>query len=196
MMTRAETLYAWLWRIFEGRPFTVGEFEVTFPSPRPHQVLSELKLKGFVERVGRGAYRAVPPERWARGRASLTVQDVHRIVGEAAMPYAFTASSAVRVWTRGRYAAGSSHGYHPVEIAVRTRDARRWKAFLAARGLVGRDAERRGTAAGVEVVFYRRPSLTASRFDGVPVDPKARVLAYVRRNASVFAPAEGMIRDA
>ena len=195
-MTRAETLYAWLWRVFEGRAFTVGEFEVTFPSPRPHQALSELKLKGFVERTGRGSYRTVGPDAWARSRAALTVRDVERIVAEAGLPYAFTASSAVRIWTRGRYAAGSSHGYHPFEIAVRSRDARRWKESLAARGVVARDADARGTSAGVEVVLHRRPTLAASRFDGVPVDPKRVVLAYVRRHAIVFAPAEGMIRHA
>ncbi len=195
-MTRAETLYAWLLRVFESRAFTVGEFEVTFPSPRPHQALSELKLKGFVERTGRGSYRAVRPDTWARARAAVTVQAVHQIVAEAGMPYAFTASSAVRVWTRGRYAAGSSHGYHPVEIAVRARDARRWKESLAARGVVARDADARGTSAGVEVVLHRRPKIDASRFDGVPVDRKRLVLAYVRRHAIVFAPAEGMIRHA
>lgn len=195
-MTRAETLYAWLWRTFGERPFTVGQFEVTFPSPRPHRTLSDLKLRGFVERVGRGEYRTLAPERWARHRSSLTVEDVERALTEAPWPYAFTAASAVRVWTRGRYAAGSTPGYQAVDIAVRSKDVRRWKDFLSARGVVAREAKNRGTAAGVEVILHGRPNVAASRFDGVPVDPKPRVLAYVRRNASVFAPAEGMIRGA
>src|SRR5690349_15880898 len=139
-MTRAETLYAWLWRTFGARPFSVGEFEVTFPSPRPHRTLSDLKIKGFVERVGRGTYRTVPPARWAAERASLTLADVERTLAAAPWPYAFTASSAVRVWTRGRYTAGRTPGYQPVEIAVRARDARRWKDFLRAGGIAARDA--------------------------------------------------------
>jgi len=196
MMTRAETLYAWIWRTFGTRPFSIFDFELTFPAPRPHRTLSELKLRGYVERVGRGTYRAVPPERWVERRASLRPADAERALAEAPWPYCFTAETAVRIWTSGRYAAGSTPAYHALHVAVRARDVPRWKRFLAAAGIAAREAEIRGTGAGIEVILHRRRAIAASRVGGLPVDPKPRVLAFVRRNASIFAPAEEMIRRA
>ncbi len=195
-MTRVETLYAWLWRTFGARPFSVGEFEATFPSPRPHRTLSELKLRGFVERVGRGSYRVVAPERWAAARASLTVDAVERSLSKAPWPYAFTRGSAVRLWSAGRYTAGGTPGYHAVEVAVLRADVRRWKEFAATQGVVARLATSRGTAAGVEVLLHPRPKLQVSWFKGQPVEPKRQTLAFVRRNAAVFGPAEEMVARA
>jgi hypothetical protein len=170
----------------------VGEFEVSFPTPRPYHTLSELKLKGFVERVGRGRYRAVAPDAWAERKAEGAA-DVERALEASSWPFAFTASSAVHAWTGGRYSAGSTAAYRPVEIAVRASDVPAWRRYLSTRGVGFRKADERRTSAGAEVVLHRRKKLEVAHVDGMPVETREWVVAYIRRHPSIFGPAEELV---
>ena len=194
-MTRSEKLYAWLWRSFRDRPFTVAEFEATIPSSRSYKVLSELKVNGFLERTGRGQYRAVDPSRRVEQQL-LDAATVGRALLTAPWPFAFTGASAVQAWTHDRYFAGGTRGYQPIDIEVRERDIRRWQAFLRLRGVESRRPHDSGTSAGAVVTLHGVPEVRRAWVDGKPVIARRRVLAYIRRNRYSFEPATELMADA
>jgi len=132
-MARPSRPYPWLLRAFGDHPFTVRRFEATFPASRAYRTLSELRVGGYAERVGRATYRARPPHEWlAAGTTQVT--EVEAALSSAELEFAFDGPTAVALWTSGRYLASSAAGFQPPHIVVRKKEAARWVSFLRSRG--------------------------------------------------------------
>jgi hypothetical protein len=100
-MDRYTELYAWMWKTFEGEEFSIDQFRSTFPTSQAPKVIHDLVKKGYLERTGRGKYRARKPEEFIEHITEA--ESAHDILEASGKDYAFCEDTAVSIWTDGYY---------------------------------------------------------------------------------------------
>lgn len=181
---------------FGGRPFTPREaaYVLGLDESSASATLRRLKLEGRLERVARGRYRVADPEREvhvARKRRTLRREEILR----APFRIALDGPDAVRVWTGDRYVVGVVPGQEVVHLAVEAADAKRFQAFLDARGVAHGTEEDWPRGSGVKVVLRIVPELAWVEHAGVPVLSRDAVLGLVRSHPTAYEGAEEWIED-
>ncbi len=188
MPTAYEVLFAWTTEVFGAEPFTPRQFGDTFRSPDAKKVLSDFRRLGYVDRVGRGLYRATPPAE--RLRRIVEAGEVRLDVPNGSgLPYAYCDVTAVSVWTDGTYWTGFTRGLRPLHLAIRRRDVARWRRFLAARGYDSVLPEERRTICGAVFVLHPVAAVAADLHAGVRVVPLREAVRFAAERPYAFGPA-------
>lgn len=63
-MDKYTELYAWIWKAFGMEKFSIDQFRSTFPTSQGLKVAHDLVKKGYLKRLGRGAYGAIEPPKF------------------------------------------------------------------------------------------------------------------------------------
>ena len=101
---------------FGDESFTTAELANRFGTARSAKLLSELKHRGLVERVGRGTYRCLSPKERPDLR-SAEWSRVREVVLAGPDPKAWTGASALELWTAGGYRVSPSAYSRIYELA-------------------------------------------------------------------------------
>ena len=176
--------------LFGSEPFTAREFARRANAPRAAKILSELKRRGVVERIGRGTYRCLGPEERPDLRAAEWSR-VRHVVLEGPTRMAWTGRSAVELWTGGRYRISPSPFYRIFEVAVPDDRADEWRDYLASRNVASRAGKRVG--ARVDLVPVRRVESVELR--GEPVISRASVEVIIDEHPALYAGARELLLD-
>ena len=168
--------------------FTSEEFARRIGTPRAAKILSELKHRGIVARLGHGKYRFLRPgER--PDRRLYEWNRTRRIVLDGPAPKAWTGSTAVELWTGHRYTVSPSAFSRVFELAVPARSVGKWKEYL--RGHRVAVDSRKRVGARVELVPVR--AVRSETLDGEPVILRRNVVSLIRAHPAIYADAEGLL---
>lgn len=176
--------------LFGSKPFTSREFARRANAPRAAKILSELKRRGIVERMGRGTYRCLGPDERPELRGAEWSR-VRSIILEGPSRMAWTGRSAVELWTEGRYRLSPSPFYRIFEVVVPLDRVEDWRKYLASRNVATRPGKRVG--ARVDLVPARR--VESVEIDGEPVIPRTAVEAIIDGHPALYAGAKELLRD-
>ncbi len=172
--------------LFGSRPFTSREFAARTGSRRAAKVLSALKSRGLVERLGRGRYRVLGPDE----RPDLRAVDARRVraaIRLVDLPKAFAGSTAVGIWTAGAYTVSPSVLTEELELLVPGRSLRTWRRRLRERGV--RLAGRKRLGVSVRLIPVKRMPPTAE-VDGERVIGRREVVRLIREHPGLYGGAE------
>ena len=176
--------------LFGSREFTAREFALRTDNPRAAKVLSELKRRGVVARVGRGRYRCLGPDErpdlrsaeWGPARAAVL---------RAGLPMAWDGPTAVEVWTEGGYKVSPAVTMREFHIVIPEGALRAWRAYLRREGIPTAPKKRLGVRIVLRVV---RSMPRVALVHGEPVLSRAEALRLVRGSPGVYADAERWFR--
>lgn len=170
--------------------FTVPDFSTRVGNPRGAKLLSDLKRRGFLARVGRGRYRRLDPTERPDLRR-FEWNRVRRILLNGPSPKAWAGATAVELWTDGRYRVSPSAFVRVFTLAVPSTDIERWRKYLRSRRLAPDGRKRIGTR--IELVPVT--NLKVAFHQGEPVISRAAVLDLIRFHPGLFAHAARLIDD-
>lgn len=119
---------------FGKREFAAADFARRTGSPRSAKILSELKRRGLVERVGRGRYRLLAPDERPDLRSGEW-ERVRTIVLDAPFLKAWTGSTAVEIWTKGRYRTAPTPFLREFFVAVPKDSVEAFKDYLESKNV-------------------------------------------------------------
>ncbi len=106
---------------FKDSEFSTKDVTTLLRTERSAKLLSDLKFKGIVERTGRGMYRLLPPSERIDER-KREWERIERIINSSPLEFAWTWSSAVKKWTRGRYLVSPNPYFRVFYIEVNSND--------------------------------------------------------------------------
>jgi hypothetical protein len=175
---------------FGDTEFSTSEFDRRLGVEGGAKILSEMKRRGIVSRIGRGRYRFLSPSERPDLR-SLEWDRVRRILLEGPNPKAWAGPTAVEVWTGGGYAVSPSAFVRVFSVAIPERSRARWGSYLLKKGISTKPRKRIG--ARVELLPVR--ALKFVNVAGEPVIPKNEVVSLIRGSPSIFAGAEELLVD-
>lgn len=176
--------------LFGEAEFSASEFARRSANPRAAKVLSELKRRGLVARVGRGRYRCLRPGERPDRRADEWAR-VRGIILDAPLAKAWTGPTAVEVWTEGRYSVGPSVFIREFHLRVPEGLLGEWRAYLAEHGVPTHPRKR----IGPRVVLEPVKRLDGTTFHDEPVIPRSEVVRMIRAKPATYANAEGLLAD-
>ena len=176
--------------LFGGKPFTARDFARRANAPRAAKILSELKHRGLVERIGRGTYRCLGPGERPDLRAAEWSR-VRRIVLAGPSRMAWAGRSAIELWTGGRYRISPSPFYRIFEVAVPADRVAEWREYLANRNVATHTGKRVG--ARVDLVPVHR--VESVNLAGEPVIPRALVESVIDEHPALYAGAKDLLLD-
>jgi len=187
IMDRYTELYAWIWKTFQREEFSIDQFRSTFPTSQGPKVIYDLVRQGYLERTGRGVYRAVEPEEFIQGIAeNETDYDFLETAGKG---YAFCENTAVSIWTDGYYWTGFTRGFKPVNVAVKRGDIAFWKDFFRKKGINYALAGESRTLYGQVYVLHPKRQLKPVRKNGLRVIPLEDVVSFCLERELTYEPA-------
>ncbi len=177
--------------LFGDKTFSSGEFARRTGNPRAAKVLSELKHRGLVERVGRGAYRCLSPgdRPDLRGSEWARVRDV---VLSGPDPKAWAGETAVEHWTGGRYKLALSLYSRVFCLAIPSGREENWRKYLTDHGVS--TTARKRVGARVELI-PRRARLRPTLINGEPVVPRSEVEEMIREHPALYGDAKELLLD-
>ena len=174
--------------LFGGRRFTTLEFARRSGNPRAAKVLSELKHRGLVERVGRGKYRCLSPSErpdlrnaeWGR---------VHDVVLSGPDPKAWAGETALELWTGGRYRLAPSLYSRVFNLAVPRLRREDWVRYLSSHRVSTRSKKR----IGARVELTTADDLNPVLIDGEPVVARSEVERLIREHPALYGNADELL---
>lgn len=173
---------------FGESEFTIEDLTLLTGSSRSAKLLSELKRKGIVRRVDRGKYRVIsfserPDMRlieWERTRS---------VIMKAPYTKAWTGSTAVELWTNGRYKVSPNPYLRVFHLIVYKSELEEWKNYLRRFGVSYSGKKRVGSFVDLECSQKFNLTMVA----GEPVIPKIEVLKLIRSHPAIYAGVEELI---
>lgn len=186
-MDKYTELYAWIWRTFQREEFSIDQFRFTFPTSQAPKVIHDLVKKGYLQRTGRGIYKAIEPEDFIQGIVENEMD--YAFLEKAGKNYAFCENTAVSIWTDGYYWTGFTRGFKPVNLAVRGKDLRFWKDFFRKKGIsYALEGENR-TLYGQVYVLHPKRQFKSVRKNGLMVVPLEDVVSFCLERELTYEPA-------
>ena len=176
--------------LFGEKTFNSRDFARRTGNPRAAKVLSELKHRGLVERVGRGTYRCLGPGDRPDMRESEWTR-VRDIVLGGPEPKAWAGETAVERWTGGRYKLAPSLFSRTFSLAIPSDREEDWKTYLAGHGVSTTSRKR----VGARVELVPRRHLNTNRVEGEPVVPRSEVEALIREHPALYGNAKELLLD-
>ncbi len=174
--------------LFGGRRFTAREFARRSGNPRAAKVLSELKHRGFVERVGRGTYRCLNPSERPDLRAAEWSR-VHDVVLSGPDPKAWAGETALELWTGGRYRLAPSLYARVFNLAVPRLRREDWVRYLSSHRVSTSPKKRVGARVELTTVDVLEPV----SIDGEPVVARREVERLIREHPALYGNAEELL---
>ena len=183
--------YYELWTILGSwkSEFSTEDFATAFSSPDARKVLFDMTSKGLLERIGRGAYKVVSPDRYLSSK--YNVGSAYDTLMSAKAPYALTNADSVLAWTKGGYNANRFFGSYPIYIRIRRSDEGYWKEYFALRGkkCVIEGSRPRETLYGIYFVLLPEDGFEFDVVNGLKVDTLKKTVEFCRRDPYTYAPA-------
>ena len=182
--------YAYLWKLFRERQFSVNDFAQSFESGNPRKFLSDLARNNLVKRIKRGVYAVIKPE--AVVESALDDEKAfYDLPNESSMKYAFARKDAVLIWSDGYYWAGFKQCAYPIHLQVKNSDLKKWKKFFSDRRVpaVTINENINQTIAGVLFVLDPVKKVSAVKNGKYFVVPLTKTLEFCRVNIFEFEPA-------
>lgn len=176
-------------RFGEGE-FTTRDLSLITGTSRAAKLLSDLKFKGIVERVGHGRYRLLKPSERPDIRV-LEWERVRRIILKAPWTKAFVDSSAVEVWTNGSYIVSRSAFIKVFHISIIESDHSKWINYLNSSGVSIKGKKKVG--AFVDLIPVK--SVKYELKNGEPVIPKDETIKLIKDHPGLYAGAEELIEE-
>lgn len=176
--------------LYGSSEFTVRDFATRVGNRRASKLLSDLKRRGYIARVGRGRYRRLE----ANERPDLRHLEWHRvreILLRGPDPKAWAGESAVEIWTGGRYRTSPSVFTRVYTLAIPRASIDLWHRYLHAKGLSWNSRKRIGARIELLPVSVLKVTFT----HGEPVVPKGDVIRLIRAHPGIFAGAEDLVHD-
>ncbi len=183
-------VYAYLWKLFGERQFSVNDFAQSFESGNPRKFLSDLAKDDLVKRIKRGVYAAIKPE--AVVESALDDEKAfYDLPNESGMKYAFARKDAVLIWSDGYYWTGFKQCTYPIHLQVKNSDLKKWKKFFNNHGIsaVTIDEKTNQTIAGVLFVLEPVKKVSAVKNGKYFVMPLTNTLEFCKANIFEFEPA-------
>lgn len=174
--------------LFGSRPFTVREFSARISYTRASRILSELKTRGVVARIGRGRYRLLGPDERPDLRAAEWNR-VYRALRNSQLPMVWTDADAVQVWTGGCYTISPSVFIREFHIEVPRSAVARWRDYLRSRRISTN--ARRGI--GARVILSTSREFRVTMHGGEPVISRRATLALIRAHPGLYANAAALV---
>lgn len=188
IMRKYMKLYGWMYEAFGGGEFTIDDFRAVFPSPQPGKVMHDLIRLDYVNRIKRGKYRVMAPDKF-----------VERIVGEnlkqedilknAIKEYAYCDNDAVTIWTDGYYWTDFTAGFKPIHIKVLEKDLNWWKNFFRKNDAEFSTAGEHKTLFGLSYILHPEKRFRIEKKDGIPVIPLKEAIEFCKKNELTYRPA-------
>lgn len=185
-MDRYTELYAWVIHSFGEEEFSIDQFRATFPTSQAPKVVHDLGEQGYLERVARGVYRAVRPDRLIETVVSSEAEDV---LEKAEAKYAYCQSNAVAIWTDGYYWTGFTKGFRPRHIKVKEQELGYWQEFFREQGANCAVEGQSRTLFGVVYVLHPEHDFEVEEKNGFKVVPLQEVVDYCLERELSYAPA-------
>lgn len=194
IMGKYMKLYGWMYEAFRDDEFTIDDFRAVFPSSRPCKVMHDLIRLNYVNRIKRGKYRVMAPDKF-----------VERIVGEnlkqedilknAMKKYAYCDNDAVNIWTDGYYWTGFTAGFKPIHIKVLEKDINWWKNFFRKNDAEFSRAGESKTLFGLSYILHPEKRFRIEKKDGIPVIPLEEAIEFCKKNELAYRPALEYLDD-
>ena len=175
---------------FKDSEFSTRDVTTLLRTERSAKLLSDLKFKGIVERTGRGMYRLLPPSERIDER-KREWERIERIINSSPLEFAWTWSSAVEKWTRGRYLVSPNPYFRVFYIEVNRNDLSEWARYLYKHS-VSITGKRR---IGAMVKLVPRKNVKPVILNSEPVISKERTIYIIRHHRDIFAEADDLIEN-
>jgi len=175
---------------FGDRRFTTAELASRLGATRPSKLLSELKRRGLVERVGRGTYRCLSPKERPDLR-SAEWRRVRDVVLAGPDPKAWTGASALELWTGGGYRVSPSAYSRIYELAVPRARMVEWAHYLRS-NRVATDARKR---IGARVSLVPLEGMKVALLGGEPVISREAVARMIHNHPGLYGNALELLDD-
>ncbi len=181
-------MYGWMHEAFGAREFTIDDFRAVFPSPQPAKVMHDLVRLNYVDRVKRGRYRVVPPERFVERivEENMKQEDILKV---ATRRYAYCDNDAVSIWTEGYYWTGFTAGFKPIHIKVLEKDLEWWEGFFKKNDVEYSIAGEHRTLFGLSYILHPEKRFRMEMKDGTPTVPLRETIEFCRKNELAYRPA-------
>jgi len=173
---------------FGAETFSTREFALRTGSLRPAKTLSELKMRGLAERLGRGTYRLLGPSERPDLR-SVARARVRALLLASGLPMAWAGPTAVALWTGGRYFVSPSIYLMQFHISIPRRSEAKWRAYLRKHRISANPARR----IGCTVLIQPTGRFAREFHSGNPVVPRTQVLALIRAHRGIYADADKLV---
>ncbi|MCX6802509.1 MAG: hypothetical protein NT067_05370 [Candidatus Diapherotrites archaeon] len=173
--------YSYFWLKFGEKPFEVSSLRWFFSTAMVKKILFKLSSAGWLQRVGRGSYRCIRPEKAVE---SIFESRAEKVLEKAGMPYCFYGASAVEAWSDYVYMQRSWE-HSPFFVRVRGKELGKWKTLLKKEGIDFFTGKPKN-AIGEFVVLEPVKELKCEKQNGRPVIPLDEIIEFAEKNIYSF----------
>jgi hypothetical protein len=188
IMNRYTKMYGWLYNTFENNTFTIDDFRMIFPSPQPTKAVYDLIKLDFMKRVKRGKYKIVKPKDFVNKIVQENL-DKDDILKQAERKYAYSESTAVKIWSDGYYWTDFTKGFKPIHIKVLKKDIEYWTDFFRRNDVEYVFDDIHKTLFGLTYIVHPVDKFEIELKDGISVVPIAETVKFCKKNEFVYRPA-------
>ena len=173
---------------FGENEFSVKDLTNLTGNSRSSKLLSEMKMRGIVERIGRGKYRVLSISERS-DRRLIEWERIRMLIIKAPWKKAWAGSTAVEIWTDGKYKVSPNLYLKVFHLLINKSELEEWKRYLTRFGVSFSGKKRVGAC----VVLESSPNVDLVTVAGEPVIPKDDVLRLIRSHPGLYAGAEDLI---
>jgi hypothetical protein len=179
--TFAQQAYAILYNRFGDQPFESKYLGWFLSKGMVKKTLHILEKRHWVKRVRKGSYVCINPDEIFRSMVQFRVP---ALLKEAGKKYAYTAASAVEVWTDYSYIQRSWE-HSPYFVKVLKKDLKSWIHYFREHKVNAfvKDAK---PALGEFAVLFPEERLNPEIYGGSPVDKLNEVVRFCEKNIDAF----------
>lgn len=181
-------LYGWMYEAFGDGGFTIDDFRAVFPSPQPGKVMHDLVRLNYVERIKRGKYKVIAPDKFVERiiEENLKQED---ILKNAIKEYAYCDNDAVSIWTEGYYWTGFTAGFKPIHIKVLEKELDWWRNFFKENDVEFSAVGERKTLFGLSYILHPETRFRIEKKGEIPVIPLKEAMEFCKKNELTYRPA-------
>lgn len=173
---------------FGDREFTTDDVRRFTGHPDPAKLLSNLKMKGVVVRMGRGRYKCPSPRTtWDFREAEW--ERVRSVILRAPMGKIISHSWAVEVWTDGNYRLSDNLFHRVFDISIAAEDYGKWLRYLKTHGIPTVGKKKIGSVVRIHPV----KEFDYTLINGMPVLTKSEVFRLIEEHPGLYAGARDLI---
>jgi|SRR5207249_852164 len=177
----AQEAYAILRSRFAGDSFPADYLSWFVSRSMVKKTLHMLEHAGWIRRVDRGSYVCNNADEIFR---SMVEFKVPKLLSEAGMRYAYTAASAVEVWTDYSYIQRSWE-HSPYFVRVLSSDLSKWISYFRKHKVKVFNSKPE-LAMGEFVILKPERELATVTHNGVPVDPLESAVSFSEKHIHTF----------
>ncbi len=187
IMNRYTKMYGWLYNTFGNNTFTIDDFRMIFPSPQPTKAVHDLIKLDFMKRIKRGKYKIVKPKDFVKNIIQDNL-DKEDILKHAERKYAYSDSTAVKIWSDGYYWTDFTKGFKPIHIKVLKKDIKYWNGFFRRNDVEYVFDDIHKTLFGLTYIVHPFDKFKIKLKEGISVVPLEETVKFCKKNEFVYRP--------